>query len=120
MATANIYIEKCVQDIQEAKVESEMRSRIYFSMSLDGQIYNNLTVDILQAYGADYVRADIDIEPIKGYQGSFNLLAFKQGIESYYRALIRERASITSLGKGVLRTADKVFNYKHQFEMNIE
>lgn len=123
MTTATIFIEKCIQDVEHSvstQDNTTMYSQLFFSIQIGGQIIPNISVEISQPFGSDYLHEPMKIGQLSGYHGPFNFDDFRAGVAKYYRSLMVERGSITSLGKGVLRTRDKTFNYKAQFDIEID
>lgn len=124
MTVATISISKCVQDIQEmggAVDASVMRSRVFFSLSVNGKTHEGLYVDISQPYGTDYAAELIEVSRPIGYDGPFAHRAFCEHVEAYYRQLVGQDNAVISIGAGSsVRMTNNTFHMPHQFQIEVD
>ena len=124
MAKATINVSKCIQDFQEiggAADKSVMRSRVFFSIILNGKTHNNIYVDISQPYGTNYATELIEVSRPIGYDGPFSHKAFCEHIEAYYRKLVGQGASMISIGGGAnVRMSNNTFVMPYTFEIEVD
>ncbi|MDT3711964.1 MAG: hypothetical protein ROZ65_17795 [Pseudomonadaceae bacterium] len=124
MPLATIDITKCIQDHQDIGSNNDlsvMRSRIFFSMSINGKKIEDLYVDISQPYGTHYASELIEVGRPVGYDGPFAHQAFSNEIEAYYRKLVGEGASVISIGGGVdIRMSNNTFVVPYSFKIEID
>ncbi|MFK8020414.1 MAG: hypothetical protein AB8B86_11630 [Pseudomonadales bacterium] len=99
MKTAKIYIQQCVQDVDDLLSECQpsiLKSRVLFAMQLDGKAHMNLSVEVTQKNGGCDAVDDVEVGEAVGYQGPFNQVFFSERVEQYYRTITGKRASRSS------------------------
>jgi hypothetical protein len=124
MATAVVNVSKCIQDVQEiggSNDSSVMRSRVFFSLSLNGKTFNDLYVEISQPYGTNYATELIEVSRPVGYDGPFSHTAFCNEIERYYRSLVGQGASMISISGGSnIRMSNNTFVAPYTFQIEVD
>jgi len=118
---AKITFQKCLQDSQDLGSDDEhMVSRIYFSLEISGNTYENLYVDIKQTVGSDFETGPIEVGSPVGYKGPFNYKAFRESAENYYRGLVGSQVrGIRIQGGSNIRMRNNTFvqNMNIEFEV---
>ncbi len=119
MSKANITIHKCIQDVHD--IGGEMISQVYFSMNVDGKIYNNLCVTVSHNFGIDYSVDPLEVHKVEGLDINLNYGKFSDIIENYYRSLVGSSGSGISFGSGAsgIRMRNNTFIKEHKFDVNI-
>jgi hypothetical protein len=64
-------------------------SRIFFDLEVDGELYEQLHVDVRQAVGTSFEDAPLEVSRPAGYEGPLDLPAFRAEVEAYYRPRVR-------------------------------
>ncbi len=90
MATVKVLFHEILQDSQEFGSDNEhMVSRVFFSVEVNGQRFDQLYADIKQTVGSSYETAPLEMSsPRGGYKGPFNSDEFQRAAEGYYRKYI--------------------------------
>jgi hypothetical protein len=102
MPTARIDFTHALIDSQELGGDDQhMTSRVYFTMTLNGEAYEGLHVEVKQTVGSNEEDA-IEVGPPVGYGGPFNHKPFRTNVQRYYLQLVG------SQGRGVRVTAKHV------------
>lgn len=111
MVMVKITFHKCIQDSQDyGSDEEHMISRVFFSLEIEGQKYENLHVDIKQVVGSNYESSPIEVCRPQGYQGPLNYEAFRNSVEEYYRSLVGSSGSGIHISGGTnVRMRNNVF-----------
>ncbi len=100
-ANARIFFHRCMKDSQDDGSDDEhMVSRVFFSLNYDGEVYENLYVDIKQPVGGDFETAPLEVGVPQGYTGPFNYDAFRGEVEKYYRGLVGSKGSVIRISGG--------------------
>jgi hypothetical protein len=124
MSVATINITKCIQDHQDIGSNNDlsvMRSRVFFSMTINDKTTEDLYVEITQPYGTNYAGELIEVGRPVGYNGPFSHQAFCNEIEAYYRKLVGEGASMISIGGGAnIRMSNNTFVVPYSFKIEID
>ena len=119
MSKANITFYKCVQDSQDFGSDDEtMVSRVFFTLEIGEERYEDLYANLKQTVGADYETGPIEVGPPQGYDGPFNQEAFRDCAVRYYRScfgLWATRIGIRKDAKG-----SRMFNNLFMNEMACE
>jgi len=101
MKKAKVTFTQCIQFSQEAGSNDEhMVSRIYFTLEIGKERYQNLYTDIKQTVGSDFQTGAIEVSPPKGYEGPFSYAAFREGAERYYRSSFGAQGTGFNFGSG--------------------
>ena len=119
MSKANITFYKCVQDSQDFGSDDEtMVSRVFFTLEIGEERYEDLYADLKQTVGADYETGSIEVGPPQGYDGPFNHEAFRDCAVRYYRSCFGPWAT----GIGIIKNAKgiRMFNNFFMNEMVCE
>jgi hypothetical protein len=90
MATVKVIFHEILQDSQEFGSDNEhMVSRLFFSVEVNGQRFDQLYADIKQTVGSSYETAPLEMSsPRGGYRGPFDFEKFQSVAEQYYRKFI--------------------------------
>lgn len=89
MSRAKVIFHECFQDSQDFGSDDEhMISRLFFTMEIEGERQEDLSVDIKQTVGSDYETGSIEVREPAGYEGPFNHHAFRECAERYYRSCV--------------------------------
>jgi hypothetical protein len=109
---AKVIFHRCIQDSQDFGSDNEhMVSRIFLTLEINGQRYENLHADIKQPVGSSYEFDPIEVYPLKGYQGPLNYEAFRNAVEKYYRTLVGSTASGIRISGGLnFRMQNNIFD----------
>lgn len=96
MPKAIVIFQKLILDSQDYatfdKNEEHMVSIIHFTLQVEGNQYEDMTVEVRQPYGTDYESEPIEVGEIGGsYRGAWNHREFADLCEKYYRNLIGSR-----------------------------
>jgi hypothetical protein len=98
---AKVTFLRCLQDSQDLGSDDEhMVSRVFFTMAVDGQTYNELYVDLKQTVGSNFEMGNIEVGRPNGYQRPFKYLAFRDAAEQYYRSLIGSSGGMINVQEG--------------------
>src|SRR5438874_8796962 len=98
MSTATVTFHKLIQDTQDLATDdpkaSHMESRAFFSLSVHGTDYPDMSVVLRQPFGTDYATEPVEVEqPTGSYSGNWNHNAFRDAVEDYYRSRSEEHTS---------------------------
>lgn len=101
MPKAKITFNKIIQDTQtansEENSEDHMVSRIFFSMEMNGKVYDDMEVEVKQPFGADYRVDPLEVSaPHGSYAGRFKHGEFGDVCEAYYRLALGKMISFGS------------------------
>lgn len=122
MSKAKITFHQCIQDSQEyGSDDEEMVSRVFFTLEIGEDKFEELYADLKQTVGADYDTGPIEVGPPQGYDGPFNHQAFRDFAEKYYRSLVGSQARGIRIGKGAsnIRMYGNIFNVEMVCEFEI-
>jgi hypothetical protein len=101
MQTGKITLQKLIQDSQDYGSNDEhMISRVFFDFELEGQKYEGLYADIKQTVGSSFENAPLEVSKPMNYKGPFNLEAFHNIVEQYYRSLVGQSGSAIHITGG--------------------
>lgn len=93
MQMAIIHIQRCEQSsaLNSPTGQPQMLiSRLWFDLEINGMRHPGLSVHVNQVLSSDRNSSAVEVaEPI-GYNGPMDQEAFKNGIERYYRRLMRD------------------------------
>jgi len=93
MSKGKVTFQKLIQDSQDYssfdKSQDHMVSTIHFILEVEGNRYDDMTVEVRQPYGTNYETEPIEVSEITGsYKGAWNHHQFADLCEDYYRMLI--------------------------------
>jgi|SRR5579862_5159423 len=89
MPTVTVNFKGMLQDSQDVGSDDDhMVSRVFFSVTADGQTVDNLHSDVKQTVGSDYATEPLEVTR-PAYDGPMNWTEFRQCVESYYRQALR-------------------------------
>lgn len=124
MSKASVIVHKCIQDIHNVSGnDSVVMSKVFFSVSYDGHIYNNLDVTISQNFGIDYSNDPLEVHQVEELDINLDYGKFSDEIENYYRSLVgsSDSSGMINIGSGVngLRMRDNTFLKEYTFDINV-
>lgn len=121
MKKAKVTFHKCLQDSQDLGSDDEhMVSRVFFTLEIDGKIFNDLHVDLKQSVGSDFETGCIEVGHPKGYKGPFNYTVFRDGVEKYYRSLVGSQGrGIRTQGGSRVRMRNNTFIQELTIEFEV-
>lgn len=119
MSKANVTIHKCIQDIHDT--DGIMKSKVYFSIKIDGKVYDNLSVMISHNFGIDYSTEPLEVHKVEGLNINLNHAEFSDIIEEYYRSLVGSSGSGINFGNGAtnIRMRNNTFIKEYKFDINV-
>jgi hypothetical protein len=93
-----------------------MVSRVFFSLEKDGKGLGDFSADLKQAVGSDVERSDIEVGPVRGYDGPFNQEGFSIAAKKYFRDLIGSKgAGIRAMAPRHILVRDNFFSKDSEF-----
>src|SRR5438874_4383192 len=103
MSTATVTFHKLIQDTQDLATDdpnaSHMESRAFFSLSVHGTDYPDMSVVLRQPFGTDYATEPVEVEqPTGSYSGKWNHNEFRDAVEDYYRSAIGSQGRMFNFG----------------------
>jgi len=104
MKMATIKFKELIQDIHDVETDDPaqqiMRSRASFTLDVDGEEYDDMSVVLKQPFGTNYAQEPLEVEkPSGSYPGDrWNHNEFHDAVEDYYRSAIGERGGAIRLG----------------------
>jgi hypothetical protein len=93
MPKARVTFQRLVQDSQDYESfepnEDHIVSRVFFYLEVGGQLYQDMTVEVMQPHGTMFESEPLEVGPPLGsYGGKWNHREFADLVERYYRQLI--------------------------------
>jgi len=121
MTVAKVTFQKLIQDSQDYGSDDEhMVSRAFFSVEVDGDVTDDVHVDIKQSIGSDFESTPLEVSKPIGYRGPFNYETFRQAVEAYYRSLVGGQGSgIHIEGGSNIRMRNNTFIQQEQVEFEV-
>ena len=120
MAQARVTFHKLIQDSQDIGTgEDHMISKAFFTLELDGNVHNDMCVELKQPFGTDYETEPVEVfRPTGSYSGNWNQHAFADAAEDYYRGLIGSQGRVFAVGKGTrMRNNTMEINRAYAFDV---
>lgn len=93
MQMAVIHIQRCEQssNLPHQPGQPQMLiSRLWFDLEINGMRHPGLSVHVNQTVGGDCRSSVVEVAGPIGYNGPLDTEAFRNGIERYYRRLMRD------------------------------
>jgi hypothetical protein len=89
MSKAKVTFKHIVPDIEAFGSDDEhMGSRVFFDLEINGKELKGLYVDVKHRRGVKLETIPIEIGSPQGYEDPFNLTAFRDEAEKYYRSCL--------------------------------
>lgn len=99
--TTRVLFHKVVQDEPAfGSTETLSVSRVYFELEVDGEMFNDLYVNVEEPVGSDHTPEEIQIGKLKDAPVSIDRQTFEQSVKSYYRGLVTSAGYGKHLAKG--------------------
>ncbi len=119
MAKVKVIFHKLIQDSQDYGSDDEhMVSRVFFSIDVEGNVTEDVYVDIKQPVGSDFETTPLEVYRPVGYSGPWNYEAFRKAAEGYYRSLVGSKSSgINIAGRARMRNNLFVKRVQADFEV---
>ena len=120
---ATVTFKRCVQNSQEFGSDDEhMVSRVWLSVEVGGQVYDELHVDLKQPVGADYEKDPLEVGKPQGYGGPYNHQEFCRIATDYYRRLVGSGGHGIRISRGAknIRMRDQFFGIQQSYVIVVE
>jgi len=118
---AKVILRRWSQVSQELGTNDEhMISSVLFSIEIGDNVYNDLTVDIKQTVGSNYLTDPIEVGQPRDYNGPFNHDAFRREVEDYHRNRLRGLVKGIETGGGRWRFQNNTFETDSVFYMDVD
>jgi len=121
MPPARIVFRELIQDSQDYGSDDEyMVSRVFFDLEFEGETHRGLYANIKQPVGSSFETSSLEMSGPMNYKGPFNMLAFQQAAERYYRSLFGSQGNaVRTTGASHIRMRNNRYRYDSVFECEI-
>ncbi len=122
MTKAKVVFRECLQNSQEYGSNDEhMVSRIFFDYEIAGKMHEGVYVDVKQTVGSSFDTSPLEVGSPVGYSGPLNYIAFRDGVERYYRGLVGAQGSgIHVTGGSNIRMQNNRFVKSETIEFDVD
>ncbi len=101
MAQIKVVFNRCIQDSQEYGSNDEhMISRVFFTISVDGEQRADTYADIKQTVGDSYETGAVEVGHPANYSGPFHHQEFARQVEGYFRRLVGAQGRVIRIAPG--------------------
>lgn len=122
MKTAKVTFHKIIVEKQVLGGDEEcILSKVVFSLEIEGQRYENLSVPLKQVVGTTYEEKAFEVGIPKGYGGPFNYEHFRKVATDYYVVDTGAFAKLLKVHKNSKVILESMtFEQEITFEMTVE
>ena len=123
MTSCRLTFHRIHQDSQAFGSDDEhMVSRLFFTLEVDEERFEDLYCDVKQVVGGDYATGPLEVSPPASYSGPMNYMAFRNAAEDYYRSAFGGGGWAVSFGPGAsdIRMRDNVAMRERAYEFDCE
>jgi len=111
MPTAVVSFLYMLANTQSQNRDAEhMLSQVFFDLTVDGQQFPFLHVDVKQPIGVSFENAPLEVSRPVDYNGSIDQQALSRAVESYYRKTVSSRSRAYRISPLALRSLVTHYN----------